>query len=56
MNQLLEEKKYDEAKLFTPMDLEITDNGDKAALKLVKFVRATSDLTLPKDPTENEIK
>ena len=56
VNQLLEEKKYDEAKLFTPMDLEITDNGDKAALKLVKFVRATSDLTLPKDPTENEIK
>ena len=38
VNQLLEEKKYDEAKLFTPMDLEITDNGDKAALKLVKFV------------------
>ena len=48
VNQLLEEKKYNEAKLFTPMDLEITDNGDKAALKLVKFVRATSNLTYQK--------
>ena len=37
-----------------PTDLEITDNGDKAALKLVKFVQATSKLSLPKEPDEYE--
>ena len=56
VDKLLQEKKYDEAKLLTPMDLEISNNGDKAALKLVKFVQATSNSTLPKDPTEYKIK
>ena len=38
VHQLLQAKKYDEARSLMPTDLEITDNGDKAALKLVKFV------------------
>ena len=52
--KLLEEKKFDEAKMLTPQNIHITDEGDRAALKLIKFIKATNDLPLPRPESEDE--
>ena len=50
--KLVDQKKFTEAKTLKPQDIHIENLGDIAALKLVKFVKATSDLPLPKTMTE----
>ena len=51
---LLDSKKYEEAQLLTPSCLNFTDEGDKAALKLIKFVESTSELPMPFPENEEE--
>ena len=37
-----------------PKDIAITNDGDKAALKLIEFVEATDELPLPADVSEEQ--
>ena len=53
-DQLVCERKFDEAQTLNPNDIEIEDIGDKAALKIIEFVEATSDLPMPEQRTEEE--
>ena len=53
-DELICEQKFDEAQRLQPNDIQIDDEGDKAALKIIRFVEATSDLPLPEEITEEE--
>ena len=39
-----------------PQNIELNDNGDRVALKLIKFIEATDDLPLPEELSEREQK
>jgi len=54
-DELICEQKFDEAQRLQPNDIQIDDEGDKAALKIIRFVEATSDLPLPEEITEEKI-
>ena len=47
-------KKYEEAQQLTLLTIPIVNEGDKEALKLIKFVKATNSLPLPSPESEEE--
>ena len=53
-DNLMRNSKYDDAEKLLPKDIVITNDGDKAALKLIKFVEATDELPLPADLSKEE--
>ena len=40
--------------MLMPQNIHITDEGDRAALKLTKFVKATNNLPLPRPESDVE--
>ena len=51
---LIDEKKIEEAQELKPMDINITCAGDQSTLKLIRFVPTTQKLPLPTTVSEEE--